>query len=282
VTLATERSNSGAKRPGFIGVGDPSAIRHGGRLPTVLAFHGFGGTPLEVELVIDVARELGLAAWAPVLPGHGTHPRDLAKTGWRDWIGGAAACFEEAARSGPVILGGISLGALVAAKLAARYGDRTLGLIMLANAAWLSAPFPAWVLEGVAALRLPDFALPKSVSDIADPETRRSHLSYASQPVHAAIEVLRAGKEIRSEFARIHCPVLLVHGERDRVCPCSNAERVAKLIGTTDKRVVLLPRSRHIITRDLDRAQLGSELRRFLVRLGENAADRKDQPPVEP
>jgi len=278
----TRTDRATTRRPGFIGIGDPSEIRYPGRAPALLAFHGFGGTPLEVELLVDVARELGLAAWAPLLPGHGTHPRELKKTRWSDWMKGAEACFDELARSGRVILGGLSLGSLVAAKLAADHPECVLGLMLLANAAWLTAPFPAWALAGAAALRLPDFSLPKSVSDIADPAARRDHLSYASQPVHAAIEVLRAGQHMQSEFSRVICPVLLAHGERDRVCPCSNAERVARLLGTTDKRVVLLPGSRHIITRDVDRALLKLELRRFLARFAGNGAEPRAQPPVEP
>ena len=47
--------------------------------PGVLALHGFGATPQEVGIVVDIARELGLGAIAPLLPGHGTSVYDLAR-----------------------------------------------------------------------------------------------------------------------------------------------------------------------------------------------------------
>jgi carboxylesterase len=259
----------------LVGDGDPSPIRVSGKGPGVLALHGFGGTPLEVELVVDVARGLGLAALAPLLPGHGTEVSDLARTRFEDWERAAGAAFDDLADGhGPLIVAGLSMGSLLAARLAARRADRTRGLVMLANALWLTAPFPAWALSAVAALRIRDFAVPKLAADIADPVARRTHLSYAAQPVHAAIEVQRGGGLVRADLPRVRCPVLIAHGARDRVCPVSNARRAAALLGSADKRVVVLPRSRHIITRDLERALLERELAGFLATLLDHEPDR--------
>ena len=85
-----------AARGGLIGEGAPAAIERAGKSPAVLALHGFTGTPLEVELAVDVAAELGLAACAPLLPGHGTHARDLASRKFRDWIVAEARALSQA------------------------------------------------------------------------------------------------------------------------------------------------------------------------------------------
>jgi carboxylesterase len=247
-----------------MGLGSPSPIAHAGRSPTVLALHGFGGTPLEVALVTEVAQDLGLGAHAPLLPGHGTHADDLARTGFADWAAGSQSALGVC--TGPVVIAGLSLGSLLAAELAALHPERVRALVMLANAAWLASPFPTWPLRLVAALRLPDFALPKLAADIADPEARRTHLTYSTQPVRAAVEVLRAGERVRALLSKVRCPTLIVHGARDRVCPPRNAERVAALLGSRDVRVVVLPRSRHIVTRDVERSLLRRELRAFFER----------------
>ena len=247
---------------GMIGEGDPSPIECSGSAPALLVLHGFGGTPLEVELVVDVARELGLAARAPLLPGHGTEVSELARSSFADWESAANKAFDElSARQGPLIVAGLSMGSLLAARLAARRPEKTIALVMLANALWLTAPFPAWGLALLAALKIRDFAVPKLAADIADPVARRTHLTYPAQPVHAAIEVQRGGVAVRADLPNVRCPVLIAHGARDRVCPVANAQRAFDLVGSADKRVVVLPRSRHIITRDLERA----ELRRALL-----------------
>jgi carboxylesterase len=271
-------SASGARFDGsLVGDGKPLPIEIDGSEPSVLAFHGFGGTPLEIELVVQAARELGLRAHAPLLPGHGTHARELAATGWQHWSNAAERALDRFSGGPPVIVAGLSLGSLLAAHLAATQPERVRALVMLANAAWLTAPFPAWALSTLGLLRIPDFSIPKLGADIADPEARRTHLSYSLQPIHAAIEVQRAGARVRAELGRVRCPTLIVHGARDRVCPSSNARRVADLIGASDKRVLLLPRSRHIVTRDLERALLRKELLSFLGRFSSAA-----QRPVDP
>lgn len=254
-----------AARVGLIGSGDPSPIEVVGRAPRVLAFHGFGGTPQEVALVTTVAASLGLGARAPLLPGHGTSVAELAAERWPSWVAAAEGELEALGDDGPAVVAGLSLGSLIAAHLAATRPGRVRALILLANAAWLAAP-SSWALAAVDRFGIRDFWVPKVTSDIADPAARRDHLTYGAQPVHAAISVQRAGAIVREELARITCPVLIAHGARDRVCPVANAERVAARLGSSDQRMVILPRSRHIITRDVERELLRSELERFLRR----------------
>jgi len=252
----------------------PEPIRLAGRAPGVVAFHGFGGTTREIELATTVAGELGLSALARALPGHGSHARDLAKTRFRDWVAGGESAYQELASAGPVIAVGISMGSLVAAQLAIEHPERVRGLVMLANAAWLRPPL-AFALRAGGLLRLPDFLMKKGGSDISDSEARASQISYTADPVHAAIDLERSARALRERLGQVRCPTLILHGARDRVCPVENAWRVASLLGTTDVRVVILPRSHHIITRDVERAEVARELREFYTRIAA-------QTPVEP
>jgi carboxylesterase len=252
----------------------PEPIVIEGRAPGVLAFHGFGGTPREIELCTDIARELGLAARARSLPGHGSHARDLARTRFAEWVEGAEACYRELAWAGPVIACGISMGSLMAAQLAIAHPERVSGLVLLANAAWLR-PSLGVALRVGGVLRIPDFLMKKGGSDIADPDARQSQISYTADPVHAAIDLERGGRLMRERFSQVRCPTLIIHGALDRVCPVSNAWRVANLLGTSDVRVVILPRSHHIVTRDVERADVARELREFYRKIA-------TQTPVEP
>lgn len=237
-----------------------------GRAPAWLALHGYCGTPEEMRLVVEVATSGGFQVEAPVLPGHCTHARDLAPLGFDDWYEGVRASFLRAAERGPVLVVGLSLGSLLGTRLALDYPDRVLGLVLLANAFFLS-PFPSWPLRGVDRLGLREFGVPKLGTDIGDAEARRTHLAYTVQPVGPAIRLLRAAERLFAELPQLTCPTLIVHGAKDRLCPVSNAWRVAEQIGSGRTRVVILPRSHHIVTRDYDREQLRAELTQFAARL---------------
>lgn len=252
----------------------PLPVFLSGRAPGVIAFHGFGGTTREVELCTEVAGQLGLAAIAEALPGHGSHARDLARTRFVDWTRGAETTFQKFAGKGSVIAAGLSLGSLMAAHLAIAHPERVAGLVLLANAAWLN-PRLAWALRIGGLLRIPNFLMRRGDSDIADLDARRSQIAYTADPVHAAIDLERSGRALRERLGQVRCPTLILHGALDRVCPVSNAWRVASLLGTKDVRVVILPRSKHIITRDVERADVARELSAFYTRVAA-------QTPVEP
>jgi len=226
-----------------------------------------------MRLVVDAARDVGLEAYAPLLPGHGTNARDLARTRFADWLGGAEAAFDTVLGSSRrVIVVGLSLGSLIAAHLASKHPDAVCGLGMLANATRLTWPFPSLALRLVDRLGLADFSIPKAGSDIGDPAARATHVSYGLQPVRAAIEVLRAGERTEKLLPAIRTPALVVHGAHDLVCPVANAERVMRLLGSTDKSLVILPRSHHIITRDYDHETLRRALSQFFARIAAGVA----------
>lgn len=286
---STSTNGGRADRARLRGDRVPCTLRAEGATPSVLAFHGFGGTPFEVELVVDAARELGLNALAPLLPGHGTSALDLSNTRWSDWTRAARTAFDEL--PGPIVVVGFSMGSLLAASLAAQNPGRVAGLVLLANAAWLTSPFPSWALAIIERLGLPDFLAPKRGPDIADPESAQTHVSYASHPVHAAIDVRRAGIRVRERLALVRCKTLILHGAKDRVCPVANAWRVAESLGTDDCRVVIFPRSRHILTRDVERDAVKRELLAFFGRVRDEldapvasrgARDGQRQTPVDP
>ncbi|HEY6722593.1 MAG TPA: alpha/beta fold hydrolase [Polyangiaceae bacterium] len=248
------------------GEGSSTPLAAPGRAPAWLALHGYCGTPEEMRLVVEVAQSGGFQVEAPVLRGHCTHARDLAPLGFDDWYEGVRTSFLRAAERGPALIVGLSLGSLLGTRLALEFPDRVLGLVLLANAFFLS-PFPSWPLRSVDRLGLREFGVPKLGSDIGDADARRTHLSYTVQPVGPAIRLLRAAEQLFGELPRLTCPTLIVHGAKDRLCPVSNAWRVAEQIDSDRTRVVILPRSHHIVTRDFDREQLRTELAQFAARL---------------
>lgn len=241
-----------------------------GASPAVLALHGFGATPQEVELAVKVARDLGLRALAPLLPGHGMSVQELARTRFSDWRAAAEQALMELVRDGgQVIVVGSSMGSLLALDLAASFPEHVAGVAALAPAIRLTWPFPSLGLALVSRLGIPDFTIPKSSPDIRDAGGRRSQVTYARQPAYAGNEVRLAGRRVRARLGEIRCPAFIAHGRHDHVCPYTNARRVYVELGTprSEKELLILPRSYHIITRDVDRGVLRSRLYGFMKRV---------------
>jgi carboxylesterase len=255
-----------------------------GRAPSVLALHGFGATPEEVSMAVEIARELGLRALAPLLPGHGTSVEDLAQTGFDDWLGAAERAFAELSPAGPVIVVGSSMGSLLALSLAADHPAQVAGVAALAPATRLAWPFPSLALALVCGLRIPDFSLPKSSVDIRDAVLRKQQVTYEAQPAYAGNEVRLGGRRVEKRLGEIRCPAFIAHGRHDHVCPVNNAYRAYAQLGTPawEKELLILPRSYHIITRDLERGVLRTALYDFVRRLLARVESGRAQVPVEP
>jgi carboxylesterase len=257
----------------LVGTGDPSAIRVDGPLEkgALVAFHGFAGTPNEVRVLTESAARCGLSARAPRLAGHDDDVRHLLGASWNDWVSDATSVLFELAETTKrrVVVAGLSMGALLAAHLAARYPRHVGALVVLANATRLRTPSPALVL-GLCEFLHPfgnAFYVPKAGADIRDVEARQRHLTYDVTPMRSAIEVLRAGRLVRAELSQVTCPTLVIHGALDQVCPVSNATRFARALGTKDVEVAVLPRSGHIVTADYDRAEVARLTEAFIRRV---------------
>jgi carboxylesterase len=259
-----------------------------GSSPGVLALHGFGATTQEVLMVVELARELGLRAFAPLLPGHGVSVGDLAQTRYRDWRGAAERALLALVREGgPVIIVGSSMGSLLALDLAADYPEHVIGVAALAPPTRLRWPFPSLALAIVCGLGLPDFTIPKAAPDIRDAEGRRTQVTYDRQPAYAGNEVRLAGQRIEKRLPMIRCAAFVAHGRHDHVCPVDNARRMYAKLGSPawEKELLILPRSYHIITRDVERDRLRTRLYAFLervVRSHRRGPNRPVQAPVEP
>jgi carboxylesterase len=265
-----QRLRSKPLEVGLRGEGDYGPIDSAGKAPALLALHGFGATPAEVRLLVEAAQELGLRALAPLLPGHGSSVHELAHTRWRDWRAAAEEAFLELSRqAGPVIVGGLSMGSLLTLDLALSHPREVAGIIVLAPAIRLNWPHPALSLAIASALRVPDFFVAKRAPDIRDARQRRQQRTYGAEPVHAGNEVRLAGQRLEKELNKIRCPALIAHGACDHVCPVQNARRVYDGLGTprVDKELVILPRSFHIITRDVERSLLRARVQGFLSHL---------------
>ena len=107
----------------------------------VLLLHGLTATTAEVRPLAKRLLNEGYTVSGILLPGHGTTPENLSQTDRKDWIKASEEAYNELKREcSSVIVGGESVGALIALRLASDYPE-IKGLLLYAPAMSLAVSF---------------------------------------------------------------------------------------------------------------------------------------------
>lgn len=233
----------------------------------VLCIHGFTSTPYEVRGLALALHGRGFAVRAPLLPGHGTRVEELAATTWRSWADAVEAELEALLRRYPrVAVLGQSLGGLLGLHLAARRRE-VAAVVSLAAPLWLEglgatlarATAPGAWLHGW--LRY----VPKlGGSDVADPVVKASYPSYQKIPMAALGELCAFMNVVDAALPEVMAPTLVMHSRLDHTAPVACASRIAARARAEVLR--LLDRSFHLISVDVERDIVASEVGTFLTR----------------
>lgn len=245
-----------------------------GQSPALVAFHGFGGTAAELLPVLRATANAGFPVDAALLPGHGRRIEDLQRETFASWLAYARDRAAAVAREhGDVVLLGFSMGTLLALHLASERPPWLAGVVAMGNALTLrahtSVPLGLWARSGLA---MPDLYLLKPFGgDLVDPTLMDTLSTYDHHPMRAALEVYRAGPIVERTLGRIECPLLVLHGRRDRVCHWHNAERLASGARSPDVTVRLFERSAHVLACDGEREEVCAEVLSFMKRMGARA-----------
>jgi carboxylesterase len=111
-------------------------VVEGGRVGFLL-IHGLGGTPVELRYVAQGLGRAGFSVLCPLLHGHGGSEDLLATTIWQDWYSTCEdALAELRERCDTVIVGGLSVGALLALRLAAERPSDVQGTVLFSPTLW--------------------------------------------------------------------------------------------------------------------------------------------------
>lgn len=286
---------------------EPSAgVRERGAEPpappraAALLFHGLAGTPFEMAPVARALEAEGLAAHTPLLPGHGAGRDAYLAASFARWRAFTHAEYRRLSASGPLLLGGYSLGGILAldiAESAAREGlPLPLGLLLLATPLTFSSRRPGLRLRGPGSWRfrlLPLTARLWPVLAVAP----RSAAARATAPWHGHetvcclrhfAEMETALRGIRRRLDRIRAPLCVIQLRHDASCPpghaalllarCASDEAHLHLLRTQSPHGGHLPAT-HAESRERVAALCRAFARDCLERAGRNQPPARVPPP---
>ena len=188
----------------------------------------------------------------------------MEKTTWGDWARGAQAAFDDlAAECDEVVVAGQSMGGTLALHLAAT-DLRVRAVASLAAPVWL----PGLLIRLLPALRhLVRWHRPGDDIDLWDQAAVEELYSYGIRSTRAINELRRLCAHVRDELPQVRCPVLVLHGERDRtIDPRCAVEIGRRLVCSRAVERHLLPRSGHAVSVDVDRDRVNTLVHEWFER----------------
>ncbi len=236
---------------------------HDGSDIGVLLCHGYTGSPQGLRPWAQHLADAGYTVRLPRLPGHGTTWQEMNTTRWQDWYGELDTTFREMRDScRTVVVAGLSMGGLLATKLAIEHGPRVTGLILV-NPIY---KHDNKLLALLPALRHVVPSFPGIANDVKK-QGGEPELAYTRNPLQAMYSQTRLWAEVARDLPEVTQPVLLLHSREDHVVPASSSAYFLSRIGSTDVTEVWLENSYHVATLDNDAPLIHDESVQFIQRL---------------
>jgi carboxylesterase len=257
----------------------------------VLLLHGLTGTPTELGYIgYHLNYRGGFTVAIPRLVNHGQPLSVLARTTRSELYRSARSAFFEARevareKGVPLVIGGLSLGAVLALLLASEFQQDIAGVACLSptlfydgwNVPWLHRLLPLvdyTPLKYFAYFReeepfgLKDAALRAAVAKKYAGSCLRNSASaagygYAHFPVRLFCEMRPLIARCKKRLPLVTCPVLLLQAVHDDMTSPRNSQFIYERVGSARRELVLLQESYHLITADLERATVARRLQRF-------------------
>jgi len=226
------------------------------RVP-VLLIHGYPLSnvlwDIQLSELTDIARLI-----APDLRGHGMTDPTEPPYSMGLFAEDCAHLLDQLGITGPVVVGGLSMGGYVAFEFCRRYPERVAGLILSATRAGADSAEAkesrdkaagVVIAEGMSAIAegmLPKLLAPENYETQPDlvEYVRDMMLETSEDGVVGALAAMRDRPDSTPDLATIKVPILILHGADDQLIPLAEAEIMAAAFPRA--KLVVVPGAGHL------------------------------------
>ena len=226
-----------------------------------LVLHGFTGSLDTVTPLSDELTRRGLEVATPILRGHGTQPEHLFRVHWRDWVADARTALLKLSPdpSEPVVVAGLSMGALVACVLAAEYSDRVQRLALIAPA----FRFRSRLIHAIPLLKRVWHSWAGN-PEYADPNLIDTNTNYLVFPIESFEQTMALTKVAEDMLSQIYCPVGTFYAKKDPLIPPKVLKLLDKKLGSGPSQRFLYKKSYHEMLCDIEGETVCSDVANFM------------------
>lgn len=251
-------------KPEVIKGAEPFLIKRG---PVgILLIHGYTGTPNEMKPLAESLAADDYTVLAPRLFGHATHPDDMCRARWWDWIASAEdglnllrGCSERQ------VVMGLSMGGILALILAARHPiDAVFSFAtpcaMPRDPRIKLLPWVYWMVP----------KQPKGLPDWHDPEIPKTHIDYPYFPTRSIMELQKLIAAMRSELGAVKAPAFFSQSHGDHTVTPESMDFLSSNVSSKMVEKLWVDDSGHVIIKDLEKEKVFDAGKKFLKKVVPN------------
>ena len=217
----------------------------GGRTGCIL-IHGFTAMPEETRPLGEFLAEKGLTVLGLRLAGHATHPLDLRRTHWQDWLADVETGLAFlSATCDRIFLIGQSMGGMIALTAATRYP--------VAGVVGVSTPAGPVQPTGSFGFAIHSFIRPSIFKKSYDPSLPLGDRREAEYPAYPWFPTRILGELYKLRYAmdlslpEVTVPTLVIQSRDDQAIPPDSAEYIHNRITSAQKSIVWMDKAGHSI-----------------------------------
>ena len=245
----------------FFFLGDPLK-------PACLLIHGFTGTPKEMRWMGEYLNQQGFTCLGIRLAGHATHPEDMIRSKYTDWIASVEDGYHLLRGiTDNIFLAGLSMGGILSLLMSTELDVR--GVIAMSTPQSLPKDYPVWFLRLISkVVKYSSKHKGEPGSGWFDKTAYQEQVSYPQNPVHSVAELKELILRMQAAYLKVKAPVLLIHSKDDRYVLPENMEHIyAGLVNARDKTKLYITGSGHVVTRDAARTRVFQSAVEFIQRI---------------
>lgn len=231
----------------------------------VLLLHGFTGSPYDLHPLAHMLNEHGFQVSVPLLVGHGKTAKALHGISAEDWLVQAQEEAQQFDPNRPIIVGGLSMGALLAILLAKDSPHiQALGLFSPALHLGLLAKATIMAAQWGIIDQAMELKKLSGGSDIADPQARSKTPALKEMPIDGLVQFERLRVLALNALPSVRCPTFVAFGKNDSAIDATQSHRAIMHHITTPFFCHVYENSKHVITLDYDRDDVALDFLGFL------------------
>lgn len=254
----------------------------------VLLVHGITGSPTEMKPLVRKLAAQGFTVACPQLAGHCSTLKELKRTHWTDWYATLEASLDLlSSECDTVFVSGLSMGALLALKLAADHPNRIQGVATLSatffydgwNVPHMKQRFllPLVIYSPLryfisyhepAPYGIKDERIRNLIATVYESNSANmpEKYGYSEFPGVTIRETFRLISAVKRDLARIVTPLLIVHSTEDDMASLENAKFLASRVSSRHVETFYVDDTYHVLTLDKRKDDVAEQVAEFFLR----------------